>query len=309
MSNPLVPSFRRPNLIPPAAAHPAIVAAIHSHDNSITDLNQAVAALSAGITTVKTAQSAASSGSSGASETVTIINTTVSGGVVNNQTGVVAYGTQQTDDGALIVLGAVSPIAVTLNASVTLPWFTSISNAGTSTVTVTPAQGIINGNANLTLPAGSWVTVYFDGLNFWAESPGSTAGGVTSIVAGTNVTISPSSGVGAVTVNSTGGGGGGKTRHDVTGSRAYATIYHNTTGVDMWVSGYGGTAGGFTSDLTALVDTVTPPVTVGWGNEYTASVSGGKAGFGFLVPSGNYYELIVGGSGAITSLGLWVEYY
>jgi hypothetical protein len=36
-------------------------------------------------------------------------------------------------------------------------------------------------------------------------------GGVTQIIAGTNVTISPAGGTGAVTINSTGGGGGGST--------------------------------------------------------------------------------------------------
>ena len=35
--------------------------------------------------------------------------------------------------------------------------------------------------------------------------------GVSQIIAGTNITISPTSGLGIVTINSTGGGGGGTT--------------------------------------------------------------------------------------------------
>lgn len=42
-----------------------------------------------------------------------------------------------------------------------------------------------------------------------AASSGGAGGGVTSIVAGTNVTISPPSGLGNVTVNASGGSGGG----------------------------------------------------------------------------------------------------
>ena len=50
--------------------------------------------------------------------------------------------------------------------------------------------------------------VYADTYTFQAAGG---AGGVTSIIAGTNVTISPTSGVGAVTINSSGGGGGSVT--------------------------------------------------------------------------------------------------
>jgi hypothetical protein len=39
--------------------------------------------------------------------------------------------------------------------------------------------------------------------------PAGAGGGVTQIIAGTNVTISPTNGLGAVTINSSGGGGGG----------------------------------------------------------------------------------------------------
>jgi hypothetical protein len=39
------------------------------------------------------------------------------------------------------------------------------------------------------------------------QGPSGSAGGVTQIIAGTNITISPTGGTGAVTINSTGGSG------------------------------------------------------------------------------------------------------
>ena len=59
--------------------------------------------------------------------------------------------------------------------------------------------GIGTGSSGQVIESGA------DGIAKWATS---AAGGVTSIIAGTNVTISPVSGLGNVTINSSGGGGG-----------------------------------------------------------------------------------------------------
>lgn len=93
-------------------------------------------------------------------------------GVVNNQPGVVAYTTQSSDAGALITFNDASAIAVTLNFTVGAPWFTTISNQGAGTVTLTPSQGLVNGVATFAILTGQTVEVFFDGVNFDAINLG-----------------------------------------------------------------------------------------------------------------------------------------
>jgi hypothetical protein len=77
-------------------------------------------------------------------------------------------------------------------------------------------------NTNLTVNAQGQIT---------AASNGSSSGGVTQIVAGTNVTISPVGGTGVVTINASGGGGGGYPT--VVASALSTTSY---TGSYSWTS-------------------------------------------------------------------------
>ena len=75
-----------------------------------------------------------------------------------------------------------------------------------------PANAVVSGTAPTDPMDGAlWLDTNSDTLktwdgSAWVEPP---PGGVTQIVAGSNVTISPANGTGIVTVNSTGGGGGG----------------------------------------------------------------------------------------------------
>lgn len=318
------PSFRFPfaslgTLAPEAqAAHTATF-------NALTDIYQALAQQkqksSTSTTTINETVLGTTGGSGGGGTAGGV--TSFNGGTgdviffpslggVNDQTGITAYTTQTLDNGAQIRIADASPITITLNYNVSTPYFTTITNSGTSDATIVPDTSVfpstINGGASLDLPAGSFATVYFDGKNWTADAPGTTAGGVTQLIAGTNVSLSPPGGTGVVTINAT-AGSISRTPHYVTGSRSFGTVYQNLTGQEMWISGYGLTSGSLTGELTAFVDTVNPPLTDVWGDESTATVAGGKAGFGFVVPNNYYYKLAISAGTGISSLGKWVEYY
>jgi hypothetical protein len=202
-------SFRLPIRLP-ADVHPDLREALNNHDDAIYDLQAAIPELKSQINTTKTSiASATTINTTTAAETV-VIGTTSSVGTVNNQSSVTAYSTQQSDYGAIIILSDTSAVAITLTTgtAITTPWFASIYNLGAGTVTLTPSTGMVNESASLSLTTGQWTFVYYDGTNFWAVvyDP-STGGAVTQIIAGTNVTISPTGGTGAVTVNATGASG------------------------------------------------------------------------------------------------------
>lgn len=211
MSTPPVvnpPSFRFPFEIS-GKVHPEVEKAIRWAFNGLTNHEQAFAALN---TKVNAATPTTSTVSTPATATTTAENVTinepgtVTGGVVNNQTGVTSYIIQQSDNAGLVVLNDASPIALSLVTALTVPFYTTITNAGSSTATLTPTTGQVNNNATLTVPGMSFATLFLDGTNWWADEPGTSTGAVTQIIAGTGVTISPVSGVGIVTINSTGTG-------------------------------------------------------------------------------------------------------
>ena len=144
----------------------SVAEALEYHDDAITDLQQAIPELKSQI-------KAATASTTSTTENVTETNqqTVVTGssvGGVNNQVGVTAYATAQSDYGAFILLSDASAIAVTLTAApvITLPWYATLINSGTGTATLTPASGTINGAGSFALLGGQCVTVVFDGTNF-----------------------------------------------------------------------------------------------------------------------------------------------
>jgi len=256
----------------------------------ILDLNQAVASLKSQIasssTTTTSTGTTSSSNTSSSSETVVSNTATTTIGYVNDQTAVTAYTTQQSDYAKYIIFDDASPIAVTLNTagtnpSITLPWFASFLNFGAGTATLTPGSGTISYQGNLAaasmpVPQGCVAVVVFDGTDFWAELVPNIGNVVTQIIAGTNVTISPTSGVGAVTVNATGGGSGTITGVTAgTGLTGGGTSGNVTLALDTPVSVANGGTGTATPSLVAGTNVT---ISGSWPNQ-TVAASGGSTGY------------------------------
>lgn len=257
----------------------------------ILDLNQAVASLksqltSATTTTTTSTSTGTSTSTSSGSETVVTNTATTTIGYVNDQTGVTAYTTVQSDYAKYIILDDASAIAVSLSVgssapAITLPWFTNFMNFGVGTATLTPISGTISYEGNLAaasmpVPQGCAAVVVYDGSNFWAELVPNIGNVVTQIIAGTNVTISPTNGVGAVTVNATGGGSGTITGvtagTGLTGGGTSGTV---TLALSTPVSVANGGTGTATPSLVAGANVT---ITGTWPNQTVAS-SGGSAGY------------------------------
>jgi hypothetical protein len=138
----------------------------------IQDCQQAIAAIKSQIGITKASSAAGTTNTNTVSEAVNQTIVTSGGvGAVNNQTGVTAYTTLQSDNGSFIIFNDASPITVTLSItagapSVLPPWYCTFINVGAGTATLTPVTGTINESM---IPPGNALTVAFDGTNFWAE--------------------------------------------------------------------------------------------------------------------------------------------
>jgi len=136
-------------------------------------------------------------------------------GTVN---GITLTGTVTTA-GNLTLGGTLSGVSLSTQVTGTLP----IANGGTGQTTQTAAFDALaptttkgdlivsNGTDNVRLPVGAdTYSLVADSTQAtgvrWSASAGA---GVSQIIAGTNITISPTGGTGVVTINSSGGGGGG----------------------------------------------------------------------------------------------------
>lgn len=160
-AQPYYPQINK-NVQPEVTVHlQRLYAAINDHDLAIVTLNGKIPAATTTTTTTAT---------SNTSQTVIQTGTVI--GTVNDQTGLTAYTTQQSDYGAFVLLSDASPIAVTLASAgsspgIVLPWYTIFINLGASSATLTPSSGTINSNAAFTLFGECTVTVAYDGANFW----------------------------------------------------------------------------------------------------------------------------------------------
>lgn len=148
--------------------------AFRFHANAIQDCQTAIlgpGGLLAQVQALKNPTSTSSSTTTVIQNTETVNPGTSSNvGSVNDQSGNTSYVTQQSDNGALIVLSDASPVALSLTTSLVLPWFCVPVNQGAGLVTITPAAGNINGGATITLPTGYFAVIAYDGANFWAAT-------------------------------------------------------------------------------------------------------------------------------------------
>jgi hypothetical protein len=160
--------------------------------SGIVDLNQAIAYLNSRITqsaSASTTTTVLESSGGGGGQTPSLIV-----GGVNDQIGVTDYTTQQTDYGVKILVGDSSPVTVTLNSTVTTPWFTIIDNDSSSMVSLTTNPPATVQGENEILPGG-FAIVYFDGQNFWSGATRIATDSSLGYVQPDNVTIGIDSGI------------------------------------------------------------------------------------------------------------------
>lgn len=197
-----------------------IYPAINDHESAINTLNGKFNSLLSNLKYTSTGETVTPPASTGASSSAAVTASQaqsiasaqvvsqfptqlqVNLGKVNSQTST-AYTVQQSDYGGIITLNNASAVAVTLNnatsSSVNSQWFSAIENLGAGTVTLTPANGTINGTASIPLVTGQGALVFFDGKNWFALTSVANAGTITSVIAGTGLTGGGSSG--AVTLS------------------------------------------------------------------------------------------------------------
>ena len=167
-SNPLNPSFRYPASIDPSAAHPSVVKAVNQHTKGLVDLNQAIAALKQQVDANHQTITTTITESGGVTPAPPTPFPFPGLGGVNNQTGATTYTVASTDNGIFLILSDASPVTVTLNSALPIPFFLWATNEGVGLVTFTTTSGSINGPS--TLPTNYTSLIVFDGTNWWIGS-------------------------------------------------------------------------------------------------------------------------------------------
>jgi hypothetical protein len=194
-------------------------------------------------------------------------------------------------------------------------------NNGTAVVQIGAGNLSGLGDVTITSPSNLQTLSYNSSTSKWVNA--APTGGVTQIVAGTNVTISPAGGTGAVTVNATGGASAyvrtsftatsGQTAFTVTYAVGYLQVYLN--GVLLATSDYTATSGtGFTLAVGALTGDIVEAlvITTSVSGVSSIDVSGGSTGLtttgGPITSSGTItlagtLAVANGGTGVTTSTG------
>ena len=150
--------------------HPEVVQAHRYAFQGLVDLNQAVATLTGKINSIKTGSTTTVVSGGGASST--IINGTNFPGLGGSRdlTGLTSYTNLNADNGILLLINDASPVAVTLDSGMPIPYFLFATNFGAGSATFTPSSGTINGSASFTLPQNFFSMIVFDGTNWHAST-------------------------------------------------------------------------------------------------------------------------------------------
>lgn len=170
---------------------------------------------------------------------------------------------------------------------------TSNSGLQNSSVTVTAGTGLSGGGA---VALGGSISI--------------ANAGVTSVAAGSGISVSASTG--GITITNTspasaikGLGYGGETWHDVTGSRAFFTTYTNTYSYPIMfavTTTSSGNNGNHQLNMFVNGVQVASQVIFAGGNT-------GPGIGGIIVPSGATYSADNNGSNTTTNLSIWAELY
>jgi hypothetical protein len=142
----------------------------NQHDQAIIKVNDKIPTTTTTVTTTTSSSSSIVAGVSTFNTASGDIAFFPNLGQVNDQSGTVAYTIRSTDDGQMILLNDASPIAVTLDSTITIPWYTVLFNQGSGTATMTPTAGTVNGGATLDIPSGGFSIIYFNGTNWFASA-------------------------------------------------------------------------------------------------------------------------------------------
>jgi hypothetical protein len=169
------PSFRYPFTLP-EDLDSGVRTALEFCFNGVTNHEQAFSQIKPQLDATAAAAKAASAASSISgvssfnSETGDVIYFPTLG-TVNDQLGNASYETQQSDNGAKIIVGDSSAVAVGLNAKMLAPWFAIIDNDSGAVATLTPDVGALLFGPN-TIQPGGFGAIFFDGTNFYCGATG-----------------------------------------------------------------------------------------------------------------------------------------
>lgn len=92
---------------------------------------------------------------------------------------------------------------------------------------------------------------------------------------------------------------------NLTGSRSSGSVYQNTSGGTLLLSGYVSTTGSSTGTVYCKVGVDAGVSMTVWRNTVTATIESGSAGFNCTVPNGYFYEIT--GDGAVGGITGWFE--